>query len=460
MRVDLVVVFVAAVALSLPALSTCDPLYVITAPNLLMVGNPEKVEAKDFTGGDLNVNITTEDQTVSSPPSFSPPASDTSQSDHIRKTTISGVHPVESVMSMTGYVGKSAVIECPYDRRFEQYSKYLCRGRCIWGSKDIPVSTEAGQTRAINGRFSLHDDPTAGVFTVTITGLTAEDSGQYWCGVKTGFGRYDVYAEVKLNVKKGVHPVESVISKTGYVAKSAVIECPYDRRFEQYSKYLCSGACVWGSKDMPIKTEAGQTRAINGRFSLHDDTTAGVFTVTITGLTAEDSGQYWCGVKTGFGKYDVYAEVKLNVKKEVCSTLKTGQIDIEERSNRICHKDTNYVYQVTVDKMSLTHHADLYHMRIDHVIVEGADKVHEGAMRQFAGYPTCRDKMALEVGKAYLVMGPREDYDGRNKYLLSTSTWMEYWPTEEEGQTPEYQDAYDAIMILTSDISTFGCKQM
>ncbi|XP_062395867.1 complement C3-like [Sardina pilchardus] len=60
MRVDLVVVCVAAVVLSLPALSTCDPLYVMMAPNLLRVGTPEKVlvEAQDYTGGDLEVTLT------------------------------------------------------------------------------------------------------------------------------------------------------------------------------------------------------------------------------------------------------------------------------------------------------------------------------------------------------------------------------------------------------------------
>ncbi|XP_041961096.1 uncharacterized protein LOC121719476 isoform X8 [Alosa sapidissima] len=111
---------------------------------------------------------------------------------------ISGVNAVMALIQVTGYVGRSAVIRCPYDRSYVGYSKYLCRGKCIWGSKDIPVRTEAGQTKAINGRFSLHDDTTAGVFTVTITGLTAGDSGQYWCGVKTGTGRYDVFTEVKL----------------------------------------------------------------------------------------------------------------------------------------------------------------------------------------------------------------------------------------------------------------------
>ncbi|XP_076141153.1 CMRF35-like molecule 5 [Alosa pseudoharengus] len=119
---------------------------------------------------------------------------------------LAGVNAVMTLIQVTGYEGKSAVIRCPYDRGYVGYSKYLCRGKCIWGSKDIPVRTEAGQTRAINGRFSQHDDTTAGVFTVTITRLSAEDSGQYWCGVKTGTGRYDVFTEVKLNIKKGPPP--------------------------------------------------------------------------------------------------------------------------------------------------------------------------------------------------------------------------------------------------------------
>ncbi|KAL2086308.1 hypothetical protein ACEWY4_017367 [Coilia grayii] len=60
MRVDLVVVCVAAVALSLPALSTSDPLYVMSAPNLLRVGTPERVfvEAQDYAGGPFDVTLT------------------------------------------------------------------------------------------------------------------------------------------------------------------------------------------------------------------------------------------------------------------------------------------------------------------------------------------------------------------------------------------------------------------
>ncbi|XP_031418015.1 CMRF35-like molecule 8 [Clupea harengus] len=55
------------------------------------------------------------------------------------------------------------------------------------------------------------------------------------------------------------------------------------------------------------------------RFSLYDNTTGGVFIVSITNLTKEDAGIYWCGVHVSFQKnsplsVDKITEVILNVK--------------------------------------------------------------------------------------------------------------------------------------------------
>ncbi|MCI4394023.1 hypothetical protein PGIGA_G00164170, partial [Pangasianodon gigas] len=48
------------------------------------------------------------------------------------------------------------------------------------------------------------------------------------------------------------------------------------------------------------------------RFSLYDDTTAKVFTVTITDLRPEDKGTYWCAIeRTGL---DIYTQILLLVK--------------------------------------------------------------------------------------------------------------------------------------------------
>uniref|UniRef100_A0A8C1RL20 Complement component c3a, duplicate 4 n=1 Tax=Cyprinus carpio TaxID=7962 RepID=A0A8C1RL20_CYPCA len=57
MRVDSL--WLAAVVVSLPILSLCTPLYILSAPNILKVGSPEKVfvEAQDYSGASLNVKI-------------------------------------------------------------------------------------------------------------------------------------------------------------------------------------------------------------------------------------------------------------------------------------------------------------------------------------------------------------------------------------------------------------------
>ncbi|XP_067296786.1 complement C3-like [Pseudorasbora parva] len=56
---DVKLVCVTVVLLSSPLLTLCDPLFVLSAPNLLRVGSSENVfvEAQDYSGGNLNVRI-------------------------------------------------------------------------------------------------------------------------------------------------------------------------------------------------------------------------------------------------------------------------------------------------------------------------------------------------------------------------------------------------------------------
>ncbi|KAL0202417.1 hypothetical protein M9458_000435, partial [Cirrhinus mrigala] len=56
---DVKLLFLTVVLLSSPLLTLCDPLFVLSAPNLLRVGSSENVfvEAQDYSGGDLNVMI-------------------------------------------------------------------------------------------------------------------------------------------------------------------------------------------------------------------------------------------------------------------------------------------------------------------------------------------------------------------------------------------------------------------
>uniref|UniRef100_A0A673FPY4 Immunoglobulin V-set domain-containing protein n=1 Tax=Sinocyclocheilus rhinocerous TaxID=307959 RepID=A0A673FPY4_9TELE len=83
-------------------------------------------------------------------------------------------------VTVIGHRGERADIRCTYESGYESNPKYLCKGECIFGQRNIMVKSGSP---AEDQRFSLSDDTTARVFTVTITDLRTEDEGQYWCGV-------------------------------------------------------------------------------------------------------------------------------------------------------------------------------------------------------------------------------------------------------------------------------------
>ncbi len=100
--------------------------------------------------------------------------------------------------TVTGHRGERLDIRCRYKAGYESYSKYLCKGKCTFVNRKIMV--ESGSP-AEDERFSLTDNTTARVFTVSITDLRTEDEGRYWCAVKGVI--YDGYSEIMLQVKLG-----------------------------------------------------------------------------------------------------------------------------------------------------------------------------------------------------------------------------------------------------------------
>ncbi|XP_076842023.1 uncharacterized protein LOC143486090 isoform X2 [Brachyhypopomus gauderio] len=100
-----------------------------------------------------------------------------------------------AVSMVTGYAGYSVQIRCPYESGYETNMKYLCRGKCSTLTiKDIPINSKYTKDE----RFSLEDNKTARVFTVTITDLRSEDGGTYWCGIQQAVR--DHYTEILLVV--------------------------------------------------------------------------------------------------------------------------------------------------------------------------------------------------------------------------------------------------------------------
>ncbi|KAI5091267.1 CMRF35-like molecule 3, partial [Silurus meridionalis] len=209
---------------------------------------------------------------------------------------------------VTGYRGRSVQFKCPYESGYEKNNKYLCRGECPpWpANKDVPVQSGSP---AEDTRFSLYDDTTAKIFTVTITDLRAEDANTYWCGIQRFVPFRDIYTKLQLLVEMAGS--DDVTTVTGYRGRSVQIKCHYESGYEKNNKYLCRGECPhWpATKEIPVQSGSP---AEDTRFSLYDDTTAKIFTITITDLRAEDANTYWCVVQQT--RPNIYTELQLLVE--------------------------------------------------------------------------------------------------------------------------------------------------
>ncbi|XP_030635397.1 complement C3 isoform X2 [Chanos chanos] len=147
--------------------------------------------------------------------------------------------------------------------------------------------------------------------------------------------------------------------------------------------------------------------------------------------------------------------------EENCIRQKKDKVSEKEREDKACEPGMGYVYKATVESAELTENTDIYNMRIDQVIKEGTDAGVEGKERIFMAQPHCRDALDLLQGKTYLIMGQFTDLvriDGRLQYLLGEKTWIEYWPTREESQTPQYRERFAGIRGLVRMFMSHGCS--
>uniref|UniRef100_A0A671NKK4 Immunoglobulin domain-containing protein n=1 Tax=Sinocyclocheilus anshuiensis TaxID=1608454 RepID=A0A671NKK4_9TELE len=184
-------------------------------------------------------------------------------------------------VTVTGHRGHRLDIRCPYESGYGSNSKYFCKGKCNFAN----IMVKSGSP-AKDQRFSLTDDTTARVFTITVTDLRTEDAGQYWSAVKRILT--DVYSEMLLLVKQ----VCVDITVKGTEGEQATIKCPYAKGYEKSYKYFQKG--IYKDNNIILTSDGGESSVFDGRFSLRDDHQMRIFTVTIRNLRMADAGPYGC----------------------------------------------------------------------------------------------------------------------------------------------------------------------
>ncbi|XP_026992188.2 complement C3-like [Tachysurus fulvidraco] len=142
--------------------------------------------------------------------------------------------------------------------------------------------------------------------------------------------------------------------------------------------------------------------------------------------------------------------------EENCSVQKKQKIGEEERENKACEAGMDYVYKVKLIKVDQNPNTDYYEMKIEDVLKIGTDPDVLDKIRTFMGHANCRESFGFVEGKSYLIMGHSVDLpriEGKLQYILGERTWIEYWPTSEEGQTKQSK----GIGALSKRLKDSGC---
>ncbi|XP_009293521.1 complement C3 [Danio rerio] len=165
--------------------------------------------------------------------------------------------------------------------------------------------------------------------------------------------------------------------------------------------------------------------------------------------------------KTGGALNRLCSDELCQCAEEKCSLQRNEHIDEDLRDEKACENQVEYVYKTRVVDTSFSLHADIYSMNIEHVLKEGTDHDAFGKIRSFLAHPNCREFLKFEKGKTYLIMGQTKTLPrigGKLRYHLGEDTWIEYWPTDTEGQTPKYRKKYIGISSLANKLERVGCS--
>ncbi|XP_048343966.1 CMRF35-like molecule 1 [Sphaerodactylus townsendi] len=85
--------------------------------------------------------------------------------------------------TVRGLVGRTLSVTCYYDKYYQTYDKYWCKGD-NWSDCTIVVRTKELEEEVKADRTSIKDNYTCSCFTVTLENLMEADAGEYWCAIE------------------------------------------------------------------------------------------------------------------------------------------------------------------------------------------------------------------------------------------------------------------------------------
>ncbi|KYO31103.1 hypothetical protein Y1Q_0016457 [Alligator mississippiensis] len=165
--------------------------------------------------------------------------------------------------TVTGPEGGSVSVTCRYDKGYEENGKFWCREgssfRCLNG--EFILETNGSEAKVREGRFSIQDNHSLHVFTVSMEHLTKADAGTYHCGV------------LRTRLPDPRHPVEVIVSPVTKAEEEAedykiavVLHCTGEKPLEIYN--VQGMFADPNNKTLPETHETSTRQCLRHRFSI------------------------------------------------------------------------------------------------------------------------------------------------------------------------------------------------
>ncbi|XP_035239533.1 CMRF35-like molecule 8 isoform X6 [Anguilla anguilla] len=219
-------------------------------------------------------------------------------------------------------VGDSVTVPCRYTD-YDENQKYWCKENIFRPCSDL-VKTD-GTTN--DKRMSIRDNQTERVFSVTMKDLREEDDGWYQCGISIPIWFDEMSPSVYISVKKAatIPDLWGPVNVIGQASSSETIRCQYTADYTDSVKYWCKKAGEDGCS--PVVNTENKER--EDRTQIRDDPSKRQFLITISNLTAQDTGVYYCGARGHSSLGGNRVPVHLNVKADHSEMSTTSKTPVE-----------------------------------------------------------------------------------------------------------------------------------
>ncbi|XP_050923053.1 polymeric immunoglobulin receptor isoform X1 [Lates calcarifer] len=211
---------------------------------------------------------------------------DTRQTYSVKVNLTDGKNGCQEPFNQTAYRTAKTTIICDYpENKDKSRLKFFCKDTN--GICEEILSTES--SKSLNKRFTLTG--TKRGFNISISNVSSDDAGVYWCGVKSN-DKYHRAARKKIQLEvQGI----TNFTRSPTVGQNISYWCKYQTNNPPTDKFICKGEDPSICQHLVSTTQPNMD---NGKFSMKDDTGKRNITITVRNLTTDDTGTYWCGAET------------------------------------------------------------------------------------------------------------------------------------------------------------------